>query len=100
MSRRLASRSFSALAAMSLAVCAGACVAQRTGWGAPMVATTYYDVFPPRIEYLYGIVIGDYSVLFIEVILITCWLPALWLLIFVLMRLVAARSASISPSAA
>jgi len=65
-----------------------------------MVAVTYYDVRPPRIEHLYGIVIGDFSVLFIQVVLITCWLPALWVLIFVLRWLFAARPAPAPPSAA
>src|SRR5687767_14463546 len=55
---------------------------------------------PLRIEYLYGIAVGDSSVLFIEVILITCWLPALWLLIFVLRWLVSARPARTPPAVA
>lgn len=54
------------------------------GVGTPLIAFTYYNVFPRRIEYFYGIVIGDYSVFFIDVVLVTGWLPALWLLIFVL----------------
>ncbi len=100
MSRRIAWRSFTVLAAMSLVVCAVACVGQLAGWGAPLVTVTYYDAYPLKTEYLYGIMIGGYSVFFTGVVLVTCWLPALWLLFFVLSWVVSARSASTPPAAA
>jgi hypothetical protein len=71
---------WTAIAAMvSLLLCAAAVIAQLRAWGTLLIVSGPY--YAP--EYVYGLVIGRYSIPYAYVFLATCWLPALWMLVAV-----------------
>ncbi len=84
---------FTALAATALVVGAAAFIAQRMGWGTPLVAVTHYGVLPPRTTYLYGLTAGRYYLYYSLVVLLTLWLPPLWVTVFLFRRFVVPRRA-------
>ncbi|MDB5325724.1 MAG: hypothetical protein JWM57_1293 [Phycisphaerales bacterium] len=73
---------FTITAGLSLMLCVAAVTAQVMGWGTPLIASTHNGSYG-QTDYVYGIVVMDHAWPYAYIFLATCWLPAAWLLVFV-----------------